>query len=426
MFFFLDTETTGQQGLPLWHPKNRLLQVAIVYVNGEKKEFFNRYVKYEDDFFIPEESTKIHKITNLTIQEHGLNPKQVLQEMLEWVQKRSSKPEIYAHNAQFDRNVLRIAIFRELGESYGEGGKEWSWKWYCTMKAARDLFPEIGKEYWPEDKPYSLGKLQSYFNEKGTLLKNLHNAMIDVQVLCELYLNAILPKVKDISLYSIPAQISRLTPITKIPGYALKRAMKLQRALQTEFFNEGISGDEFDYSEFACSPTMLTVGHLLVYGKMRYEQKIRRKTIMQEPITLQDQCTWYEIASSIEVLLRVGLNMTSESTMAELIAHVCDRDIVDLCFHTAREDGTLHFFPTMRGQPVSFLPLKISAKEAKSLRDLKGWGTIGELANEMQTRSPYQRREFFREVYSCIEGDANRITGLKLEETLQDVIKYSS
>ena len=416
--FFLDTETSGRKGLALWHPKNRLLQVAIIWV-GENVETFNRYIKYDDGFFIPEESTDIHNITNLTINSQGVPVKIALQDMLTWVGERSQSPQIYAHNAEFDRNVLRIALFRELGLDYGREGKEWSWKWYCTLEASRDLLPEVGKEFWPEEKPYSLKQLCTY--NKTTPPDDLHNAIRDTQVLKEFYLSVLQPKIKDLSKYLIPKQFSTLDPVTKIPGVAIKRAIQLQRVIQQEFTNEGSFGEIFDYSQHITPPTMLTVGHLLLYGKMRYDQMVRRKNTLGEKITLQDQCVWYEIAKNLEILLRVELKITNDSLIANIVGRVCNRDVVDLIFHTAKETGETQFFPTMRGRAVSFLPLKITEKDAKELCDCQGWGTIGELANEWQTREPHRRSHFYREVTSCIENSGT----INLEKILSDVIQYS-
>ena len=421
MVFILDTETSGRHGIPLWHPLNRLLQICIL--DQGTGDIFKYYIKYSDGFFITPESTEIHGISNFTIESEGVAPGVVLTEMLEWVKKRSPNgpPKVVAHNAQFDRNVLRVALFRELGLDFGKWGREWDWEWECSMQAARELLPDPGLELFPEEKPYSLGVLYNfYFHEKP---QGLHNAVRDVQALSRLYSEIIALRLSpQEGRFRVggPDKHFRCALVTSVPGFAAARAHALAKHLAREFSLEGNSSGLFDFSKFVHPLGLLTVGHLVLYGKMRYMQKIRRKERAGEKLTTADQCVWFEIARSVEILLREGLGISSDSIIVELVARVCNRDIVDLVFHTAREDGTLQFFPTMRGQPVSYLPIKVTETEAKSLCDERGWGTISEIIAAWQTTEETQKARFYQSVNECLYEPIR-----DLEKRLIQILKYS-
>lgn len=424
MVFILDTETSGRAGIPVWHPNNRLLQVCILH--EESGDIFKHYVKYDDSFVVTPESTEIHGISNLTLNSEGVSPKVVLEKMLAWVAERCTgdeSPKVIAHNAPFDRDVLRIALFRELGMDFGRGGRDWNWKWYCTVLAARELLPEPGLELFPNEQPYSLGVLYHfYFNEKPD---GLHNAIRDVQALRRVYNEIVLPKLTTPELHEKfriggpDNKQGRLALVKSISGYAEARTSAISAALCRDFTQEGNASGVFDFAKFAHPPSLLTVGHLLLYGQMRYMQKLRSKEAEGEKLTVKDQCVWYEIARSVECLLREELDMVSDRVIGELVGRVCNRDIVDLVLHTAREDGTLQFFPTMRGEPVSYLPLKISSREAAMLLEGRGWGTINEIIAAWQTVDQSHKARFYQEVNSCLYKSIP-----DLESRLSAALKY--
>lgn len=419
--FALDTETSGRPGIPLWHSQNRLLQVCIFHI--ESGDVFKHYVKYKDAFIIPPESTKIHGISNLTIESHGLDPERVLNDMLEWVKQRTKvgeRPFIFAHNAEFDRNVLRVAILKYLGKEFGKGDREWNWDWFCTCLAARELLPEIDMEYEPKQKPFSLPNLcEHFFKERPS---DLHNAVRDVQILTRLFKEVLLPRLpEDKSRFMIhDIKRPRTTLLMNLPGIGIKRAKILADVLASEFLHEGDVSGLIDFSKFIHPPNLLMVGHLMMYGQMRYLQKIRQKEAIKEPLTMDDECTWFEIARHIEILLRTTLWGISDRYVCEILAWVCNRDVVDLVFHTAKEDGTLSFFPTMPGRPVSFLPLEISEREAAKLYEDNRWATLGDILAEFQTVTQSQKNKFFLKFNMCLNKP---IDGL--EERLKKALEFS-
>ena len=421
MPFILDTETSGRTGIPLWDPANRILQICILHT--ESDDVFKHYFKYDDGFVVTPESTNIHGISNLTLESEGVSPKIVLRRMLEWVAERSPDPEVIAHNASFDRDVIRIALLRELDETFGIGGRELNWRWYCSVLAAREVLPEPGLEFFPAEKPYSLGVLyEFYFKEK---LSGAHNAVVDVKGLWRLYRETILPKItteeiKEKYRIGVPDKHLRCALVKSVPGYAEKRTGDLAKHLCREFAQEGAISGTFDFSKFIHPLGLLTIGHLVLYGQMRYLQKIRSKEAAGVILTVKDQCVWFEIAKSVETLLRESLKICSDRVLGELIAKVCNRDIVDLMFHTASEDGTLQFFPTMRGEPISYLPLKISAREGKSLLEERGWGTISEIVAAWQSGDASGKARFYMLVNGCLYTPI-----MDLEQQLTKILEYS-
>jgi DNA polymerase III epsilon subunit-like protein len=430
MVFILDTETSGRKGIPLWHPLNRLLQICILHEGSS--DVFKHYIKYDDGFFITPESTKIHGISNSTIEAEGVSPKVALSNMLVWVKQRQScslPPEVIAHNASFDRNVLRVAMHRFMGLDFGKWAEEWDWIWYCTVTAARELLPEPGLELFPNEQPYSLGVLYNfYFKETPA---GLHNAVEDVKALSRVYNELILPKLTTPEIkekYRIgtpPDKHFRCALVKSVPGYKDDRTGKIAEYLCREFSQEGDRSGIVDFSNFIHPLGLLMLGHLVLYGKMRHMQKIRRKEAQGGGVGGKEECTWFDIARSVERVLREEIRIRSDSVIAELVARVCNCDVVDLLFHTAREDKTLQFFPTMRGEPISYLPLKVSDNEAQLLLSEHGWGTINEIIVAWLTTAAGEENEalFFQRVNGCLYKD-HAIAPAVMKKTFTELVAY--
>jgi DNA polymerase III epsilon subunit-like protein len=426
MVFILDTETSGRKGIPLWHPLNRLLQICILHEGSG--DVFKHYIKYDDGFFITPESTKIHGISNATIEAEGIPPKVALTNMLEWVKERqppTPPPEVIAHNASFDRNVLRVAMHRYMGVDFGKWAKEWDWRWYCTVTAARELLPEPGLELFPNEQPYSLGVLYHfYFKETPA---GLHNAIEDVKALSRVYNELILPKlttpeIKEKYRIGVPDKHFRCALVKSVPGYKDDRTGKIAEYLCREFSQEGDRSGVVDFSKFIHPLGLLMLGHLVLYGKMRHMQKIRRKEAQGGEVKEQ-QCSWFDIARSVERVLREEIRIRSDSVIAELVARVCNCDVVDLLFHTAREDKTLQFFPTMRGEPISYLPLKVNEKEAQSLLNEHGWGTINEIIVAWLTTSQENEAWLYRSVNGCLYKD-HEVQPQEMKKMFTELLDY--
>ena len=167
-----DVETTGlpkKRNRPFTEFDNwpHIVQMSWLVYNSDKGEIesINDYiVKLPEDVSIPEESTKIHGITNKKMREHGEN---ILDVLMEFKRDISNSEVLVAHNLDFDtsivsvellRNNLRNAIYFYRGEKY------------CTMHNTKKLFRR-----WPK-----LMDLHKKFFK--TIPKNLHNSLIDVYV----------------------------------------------------------------------------------------------------------------------------------------------------------------------------------------------------------------------------------------------------
>lgn len=195
--FVLDTETTGNKGVPLWSASNRLLQ--LVTFHPKSGDWFIRYVNYTDDFYIPHDNGLIHNITLADLKNNGFPLEVVLTEWLDWMKARivdNNVPLIVAHNAAFDRNVIRKALrHSELQMSFGKGAKRWSWRWFDSLLAFRVLYPKLPDFYEPKDKPYSLTTLTQHFLKIKTT--KMHNAETDVKMLHQLFTEFIVPKLDE-------------------------------------------------------------------------------------------------------------------------------------------------------------------------------------------------------------------------------------
>jgi DNA polymerase III epsilon subunit-like protein len=179
-----DTETTGL-------PKDRN-QIAVaaagnwpdivsicwhVYDNGVlwKKE---HHIIKPFGWTIPEESTKIHGITDLRAHTEGKSLKDILDD---FKADAKSCDRLVAHNFAFDSNVVMNAYKWRLGEDCGSW---WPYKAeFCTMMVAAEELKIPGpKGYkWPRlDDLYT-----ATFNEPAPA--GAHSADRDVEVLAKIY-----------------------------------------------------------------------------------------------------------------------------------------------------------------------------------------------------------------------------------------------
>ena len=167
-----DVETTGlpkKRNKPFTDFDNwpHIVQLSWLVYNSIKKEvesINDHIIRLPGNVSIPEESTKIHGITNRQMRNEGEDIKEVL---MQFKRDLSNSIVLVAHNLEFDtsitsveflRNGLRNAIYYYRGEKY------------CTMRKTEKLFRR-----WP--KLIDLHK--KFFNETPN---NLHNSLIDVYV----------------------------------------------------------------------------------------------------------------------------------------------------------------------------------------------------------------------------------------------------
>tara|TARA_B100001063_G_scaffold246715_1_gene287164 strand:+ start:4376 stop:5041 length:666 start_codon:yes stop_codon:yes gene_type:complete len=181
-----DTETTG---LPKFGatPRNHNLYPYIVqfswliYDDSTMRltNINNHLVRLPDGMDIPEESTKIHGITNEQMRASGEDINIVLDAFNDAVKNSQI---IVAHNIKFDDEMVQCECIRNnrinIMKSYPTKIK------YCTMKYGKEITKiekiskfDPNKTYLKPPKLFELH--QHYFNQ---VPNNLHNSLVDVFV----------------------------------------------------------------------------------------------------------------------------------------------------------------------------------------------------------------------------------------------------
>ena len=113
-YLFFDTETTGlpkRWSAPISDLDNwpRMIQLAFkFYKNGENVNNGN-YIIRPEGFFIPEESSNIHGITNSRAEKEGVSLIIVLKEFQKFVEEADF---LVAHNMDFDEKIIGAEFLR--------------------------------------------------------------------------------------------------------------------------------------------------------------------------------------------------------------------------------------------------------------------------------------------------------------------------
>lgn len=177
-----DTETTGKiQKLNKFHKPSifetdcwpRIVELAWVLYEDEGQVLSKEAsLILPDNFVIPEESIKIHNISNALAKEEGLPLNTVLLSFLEAVK---TADVLVAHNIEFDMKVLcsELARQKRLDDIQILQHK----RNFCTMLTGTSVcqIPSpYGNYKWP-----SLAEL--YRKLLGTEMGQAHRAMFDVE-----------------------------------------------------------------------------------------------------------------------------------------------------------------------------------------------------------------------------------------------------
>lgn len=177
-----DTETTGlpksklpaQAGPNNW-PHIVSISWIILDTVTNKIEKIKSYIVKPNNWTIPEDSVKIHGITNEVANSSGVPLDVPIIELL-----NEDYDAVAAHNLEFDINVLNNAILWDLGfQSSGLRGIK-----FCTMNLSRDICKLPGK--FKGYKPPKLKEL--YLLAFGELPEEskLHGSLYDAQILTEI------------------------------------------------------------------------------------------------------------------------------------------------------------------------------------------------------------------------------------------------
>lgn len=175
-----DTETTGfkpEEG-------HKLVEIGAVRIKNKmpmpgKENIFHVYINPERD--IPEESTKVHGITN----EQVANAP-VFDDIADDFIAFCGDAPLVAHNAQFDMNFIQYQL-REINRP------ELTNEVVDSLKIARTQFPGARA---------SLDALCSRFGVDNTS-RVFHGALLDAELLAEVYLNLCGGRQQGLSLSSL-------------------------------------------------------------------------------------------------------------------------------------------------------------------------------------------------------------------------------
>jgi DNA polymerase III epsilon subunit-like protein len=139
---FLDIETTGLPEQPNKniyynykdcdkYDKSRVIQFCMQLYDDERRLVSELYEYIKVDFEIPEDSIKIHKITNRDCEEMGKKFGDIYSRMYYLLQNTKI---IIGHNINFDVSVLASELYRNRLESLAS--MLFYKKRFCTMKEA--------------------------------------------------------------------------------------------------------------------------------------------------------------------------------------------------------------------------------------------------------------------------------------------------
>lgn len=173
-YLVLDVESSG------FDPKKHaLLEIAMIpVINGVKKEPFVSYVAPHEGAILDPKALEINKITLDQIKTFP-DGKEVLKNLIEWLDSHETVFNLIGQNIQFDRNFLYTFFSRHM--SHGEFITRIKPGDFCTLEMSKKYFSNKGA------KPSSmkLGDLCKFF---GIKLENAHSALPDVEATYELFL----------------------------------------------------------------------------------------------------------------------------------------------------------------------------------------------------------------------------------------------
>lgn len=190
MILVFDTETTG---LPDFKARSadpgqpHLVQLAMVmhYDDGTEQSVLNQIIK-PDGWTISAENAAIHGITHERAMDEGIAE---VEAVGTFIMQQGRADLRVAHNEQFDRRILRIAMTRGLfARDFIEAieGRPS----YCTCNAAKPILslPPTDKMLaagFTKPKPPKLEEcMRHFFSEE---LPGAHDALIDVRACARIY-----------------------------------------------------------------------------------------------------------------------------------------------------------------------------------------------------------------------------------------------
>ena len=193
-----DTETTGLPKTKFISPSTLdqwpyIVQFSFIIYDSSLNDIVESkddIIKLPENVLIPEESTKIHNITNELSQKSGLQINKILNVFFDHLR---NVDRLVGHNIEFDLNMIKVEISRIINENQVTSEQLKSYKYNlhflnkyknisCTLKDSIkfcniQVINKSGKPYLKYPKLIELHN--KLFNETP---KNLHNSFNDILV----------------------------------------------------------------------------------------------------------------------------------------------------------------------------------------------------------------------------------------------------
>lgn len=175
MYLFFDTETTGlpknyQAPLDDFLNWPRLVQLSWSLYDAEGNHWeSHNYIIKPVDFVIPEESTKIHRISQEMALKEGVEIEKALKHFMQQVQGATY---VLAHNFDFDEKIIGSELLRNGLGNFNIPGQK-----ICTMKSSVNVCcinNGRGGYKWP-----TLTELHNYLFQED--FSDAHDAVFDVK-----------------------------------------------------------------------------------------------------------------------------------------------------------------------------------------------------------------------------------------------------
>jgi len=173
---WLDLETTG-----LEHESHKIVEIAMVYQNGEELKKFHTYIKYST--YPPEymdENSRARVLTGLSpefLEEHGVLENHAFQGV-QWFFNNlvdsytpTDKMILCGYNVDFDDNFMRQFFTKNGGRYYG------SYITSCRLNVMNTLSLATKKGKVPILRSYKLQDVAKYFNIEF----DAHKALDDIE-----------------------------------------------------------------------------------------------------------------------------------------------------------------------------------------------------------------------------------------------------
>jgi len=193
-----DTETTGLPKTKFISPSTLdqwpyIVQFSFIIYDSSLNDIVESkddIIKLPENVLIPEESTKIHNITNELSQKSGLQINEILNVFFDHLR---NVDRLVGHNIEFDLNMIKVEISRIINENQVTTEQLKSYKYNlhflnnyknisCTLKDSIkfcniQVINKSGKPYLKYPKLIELH--DKLFNETP---KHLHNSFNDILV----------------------------------------------------------------------------------------------------------------------------------------------------------------------------------------------------------------------------------------------------